>query len=379
MNELIAKLKEKSTPPWNFAFFMDTALYDPEAGYYTKNRLKLGKEGDFYTSNHVHPVFAETFARFFSDVFIKEKIQTAICEQGAGDGAFAYHTLSYFIREKPQVFKDLRYYIIESSPYHQRILLNRLDEFRDCVEIYASLSELREKVPHFDGIFFSNELLDAFPVHIVEQGEEGLKEVYVEPVNSSLHEKVLPCRNEEVINWIARFGPDLPPGFRTEVSLEMENWIRETAGWINKGMLVTVDYGYRNEELIQPERKEGSIRGYYNHEMVNDPLKRPGEMDLTSHIPWDAYEKIVSEEGFNFVCHERQDHFLLKAGLFSFLEEPSEMNPFSKEFKKNRAIQSLVHPGGISSSFQVNIYGRDLKEAENYSLFHEDPYQIKKP
>jgi len=377
MGNIIEKLKKKSNPPWNFATFMEVALYDSDLGYYTKLRQKLGKEGDFYTSNHVHPVFAETFGRFFLDIMTKEDMEPSICEWGAGDGSFAYHVLSYIKSQNKDIFQDMVYYIIESSPHHQSVLTKKLDTFKDKIRVFATFEEMIDERQSFQGILFSNELIDAFPVHIIEKYKDGLKEVLVDAIDDEFVENLVICENESIKEWFNQYGPVLPDGHRIEVNLSMKRWLSNVSSWLDKGMIVTVDYGYHNDEFQRPERREGSIRGYRNHQMIKNPLKYPGNMDLTSHIQWDAYDQIAMSEGLAKICFERQDKFLLKAGLFTFLQNPSNLNPFSDEFKKNRAIQSFVHPSGISSSFQVNIHGKELKNQDKYRLFNEDPYQIK--
>ncbi|WP_280768429.1 class I SAM-dependent methyltransferase [Salipaludibacillus daqingensis] len=379
MSRIIEKLKKESKPPWSFSEYMEVALYDSDIGYYTNKRKKLGKEGDFYTSNHVHPVFAKTFSRFFLDVIKTENMKPTICEWGAGDGSFAYHVLCYIESESPDLFQTITYYIIESSPHHQALLTDKLGRYKEKIKVFASLEEMKNDLSHFEGIIFSNELLDAFPVHIIEKTKDAFKEVMIEEVDQTLVEKLVLCDNHEIIDWMNQFGPPLPDGHRIEINLQMKDWLKEVASWLTKGMVVSVDYGYSNDDYQRPERKEGSIRGYRNHEMIKDPLQYPGDMDLTSHVQWDAYDQIAKNVGLTQVLFDRQDQFLLKAGLFSFLVTPKDMNPFSEEFKLNRAIQSFVHPSGISTSFQVNVHGKELRNKDNYQLFHEDPYQIKKP
>ncbi|MBU9712244.1 class I SAM-dependent methyltransferase [Evansella tamaricis] len=375
---VIEKLKKKSASPWSFSLYMETALYDPEYGYYKKDHIKLGKEGDFYTSNHVHPVFAKTFARFFSDVIKKEGLFPVICEWGAGDGRFARNVLSCLKENDGDLFEKVQYLIVETSPYHQRGIQETVGELYDKIQMFQDFEEVRQKLPSFNGIIFSNELIDAFPVDVVEKTESGYLEVKVDLVEGTLKEKLVPCSNKDIIHWLDHYGPELPLQHRTEINLSMKEWLRQVASWVNHGIIVTVDYGYSNNELIAPERRDGSLRGYYQHQMINNPLQYPGEMDLTSHIQWDAFRKILRENNFSEIFHERQDKFLLKAGLFTFLEEVKDYHPFSETFKLNRAIQTLVQPGGISSSFQVNIQGKNVVHSENYGLFNEDPYQINK-
>ncbi|UTR09424.1 SAM-dependent methyltransferase [Evansella sp. LMS18] len=377
MNDIISKLLAQSDPPWSYAEYINTALYHADAGYYMKEKTKLGKEGDFYTSNHVHPVFARTFARFFADVFKKEEFTPAILEAGGGDGRFASNVLSYFKDEEPELYEEIVYIIADASPYHRSTLNNLAEAYGGKVQIVSSAAFARKLMPGFSGIIFSNELIDALPVHSVVQGKGELLEAVVLPGEEALlKEELRVCENEQVINWINDYGPVLPEGFRTEVNLEMKELLKEFASWQKSGLLVTVDYGYTNEQLTLPERKEGSLRGYYKHQMVNSPLEMPGEMDITSHVQWDAFIKIGEDAGYSLIYHDNQDKFLLNGGLFKFLQEVRDPNPFSDSFRQNRAIQSLVQPGGISSAFQVNILGRDAARADEYKIFTEDPYSL---
>ncbi|MDG5788732.1 SAM-dependent methyltransferase [Evansella sp. AB-P1] len=378
MIDLVKKLEKMSMPPWSYSTYMATALYDEEIGYYMGESTKLGKEGDFYTSNHVHPVFQKTFGRFFQDVILKEEIPPLFCEWGAGDGRFAFTVLSYLQEVDKECFNQSRYIIIEASPYHQEVIREKLRPFSDRVFIYSNFEEVRSQYPTFEGIIFSNEFLDAIPVHVVEKKQESLFEVRVDIDNKkNLYEVLTPCEDGPLVQWIEQYGPELPIGHRFEISLSMKEWIRSIENWLQKGLVVTVDYGYSNEELLSEQRREGSLRGYYKHQLINDPLQHPGEMDLTAHVQWDAYRKIAKENGLIEVFHDFQDKFLLKAGLFTFLQAEANVNPFSESFKQNRAIHSLVYPGGISSTFHVNVQGVNLKNKSKYNLFTEDPYFLK--
>lgn len=374
MNQIKEILKKKSNPPWSYKEFMETALYDPDAGYYMKKTIKLGNKGDFYTSNHVHPVFQKTFGRFFVDVIRKENLSPIICEWGAGDGRFAKNILKYIKNNDEELYEHISYLIIEASPFHQAILLENLSEYKDKIKVFSTEQQAQVSYPVLEGIVFSNELIDAFPVHVVEKRNGELYEVMVDWVDDRFVEKTVLNQNKQLEDWLLKYGPELPENHRMEVCLSMVRWINNIHQWLQKGLLITVDYGYSNEELLLMERREGSLRGYYKHEMVNDPLKNPGEMDLTAHIQWDAFRKINDSNDAKEIFHDKQDKFLIHAGLFTFLNNAAGANPFSEAYKENRAIQSLVHPGGISSSFHVNVQGKGLKAEGEYKLFKEDPY-----
>lgn len=376
MKEIKERLLERSPAPWSYYDYMDVALYDEKVGYYMKEEIKLGKEGDFYTSNHVHPVFQKTFARFFLDIFHHENMERAICEWGAGDGRFAKNVLQHIKETDETVFNELSYYIIESSPYHRNVLKDTLIDYKKQVHIFSDMAEARDHIPYFEGIIFSNELIDAMPVYIVERDGDDLLEIKVDYDKNGFHEVKVPCENEDLIDWLFHYGPPLQDGFRTEINLPMKSWLENIATWVQKGMVVTVDYGYTNEELQLPERKEGSLRGYYKHKMIENPLLYSGEMDLTTHIQWDAFIEIAKEQGFHLIYHDQQDRFLVQAGLFTFLQEVTTFNPFSEKHRQNRGIQTLLDIGGISTFFQVNVQGKGLENVEEYRFFNEDPYEM---
>ncbi|SER82155.1 SAM-dependent methyltransferase [Salisediminibacterium halotolerans] len=377
MCSVAEQLRKRGNGPWDMATFMETALYDLSAGYYQSEKIKLGKDGDFYTSNHVHPVFGQTFARFFADVISSEQLPPVITELGAGEGRFSLSVLDYFAEFHPEIYESCYMILIEQSGDHRQRIEAALAGHKGKFDIYQSISEAVKANPELEGIIFSNEFFDALPVHQVERHAEKWYEVFVEDQNDKLAERVFKCGNDRLLQWLAQFGPDIPDGFRTEASPLMEARLKQLASWLKGGILVTADYGYRDEELKRPERKEGSLRGYRNHELVHNPLESPGEMDLTHHIHWDAYDKAAELNGLETIIHERQDQFLLKAGLFSFLQTPDTIDPFSDVFKLNRAIQSFVQPGGISSAFQVDVKGKNLANTVHYRYFNEDPYRIK--
>ncbi|WP_078577037.1 class I SAM-dependent methyltransferase [Salipaludibacillus agaradhaerens] len=365
MRNLINRLLECHDPPWDFAEYMEVALYDPAVGYYMQPEVKLGYKGDFYTSNHVHPVFAETLALYFMTVIKTQRLSPFICEWGAGDGQFANHALSYLKNQFPDFYNKLTYIILETSPYHRKVIEEKLQAHKKAISLYSSFAEITKSITSFEGIVFSNELIDAFPVHRVKMADSGLQEIKVALQDNQLVEITVPCENTDIINWLDTYGPKLPEGYSTEVNLALKEWMNQIRSWLNKGLLVTIDYGYKNDELVQPHRKDGSIRGYKNHHLVTNPLIKPGEMDLTAHVAWDAFNQLAEEQGFITSYHGSQEQFLIKSGILTFLDAEAHLNPFSEAFKKNQAIQSLLHPSGMSAFFQVNIQNLSLKNLNN--------------
>ncbi len=167
----------QSEGPITFHDFMAAALYDEEAGYYCRERQRWGREGDYRTSPERSVLFAATFAKYFARLFhdLGSPASWVVLEAGAGSGQFAEGVLDTLRLRSPEVFKATRYVIDELSPSSRALAAKRLARFGSQVE-FAGMADL-ESIPI--GIIFSNELLDAFPVHRVTLRNGELVEFFV--------------------------------------------------------------------------------------------------------------------------------------------------------------------------------------------------------
>jgi SAM-dependent MidA family methyltransferase len=354
----IKKSPDKRIP---FSKFMELALYHPTHGYYMKNRNKIGKDGDFLTSSLYSDVFASIFASVFSKTIELYDLPPIICELGGGTGKFANGVLDYLFLQYPDLFHQCKYLIVESSPFHRQVQQNEIKYPEKLVQM-TSLQNLKKEYPNFQGIVFSNEFFDAFPVEVIEKREGNLHQVYVTVnENNELCEILIPLENEKIIEYLEEQKIVLEEGQRFEIPLEMVQYIRELSRILEKTVMFTIDYGYTNKEWEFPEHKKGSLRGYYQHQLISDPYFQPGEIDLTTHIHLDALIQYGEKWGISFVQMMRQNEFLLSAGILQYLQEHADPNPFSPASKKNRAIRSLIMDGGISSAFHVVIQEKNVR------------------
>ncbi|WP_209123053.1 class I SAM-dependent methyltransferase [Alkalihalobacillus sp. BA299] len=362
---IISYIRNQPTQKLNYAEYMTKALYDPIYGYYMKDKDKVGKSGDFFTTSNVHPIFAKVFCSIFHEIIIKNNLPFIICEIGGGTGRFSYDLLIEWQSQFPESFDKLSYYLIEESPFHQKKQKALLSIFPN-VHFYRSIDQMN--LHPFEGIIFSNELIDAFPVHVVEKQDNILYEIFVS-INEfeKLHEIKEPLQNNAVKTWLQTYGPPLKNHQRIEVPLAMEKWIQQVSQFIKRGAIFTIDYGYWNEEWQQPEHREGSLRGYYQHQMVDNPLLYPCEMDLTTHIHLDPFIYIGNEYGLKTQLVTSQDRFLLAAGILKYLQENYDPNPFSEISKQNRAIRSLI-TSGMSMGFQVIFQTKSLTQIQSLSF-----------
>jgi len=346
-----------------YSQYMNLVLYHPVLGYYAKNKQKIGKNGDFYTSSHVSNVFGKLFAKIFAELVENETVHPSFCEIGGGTGRFLSEMLDEWKRISPETYDNLNVITIEKSAYHRELQIDQAESH--AITVIPSI----DKLPGlYSGIIFSNELFDAFPVEVIENRDSILYEVYITfNQNNELVEKLMPLTSRKIIQYLEWAEIQLLEGQRYEIPLKMLEYMDKLNDCTERALIFTVDYGYTNREWQHPARLEGSMRGYYRHQMMN-PLQHPFEMDITTHIHFDALEKRAEEYGWSLLESERQDEFLLKAGILSFLKYNDEVNPFGAIAKQNRAIRSLIMPEGISSFFHVYVHEKGSKCSEKNKI-----------
>ena len=339
--------------PITFHEWMKAALYDPAGGYYQRSDLqRWGREGDYRTSPERSELFAATFARYFAKLYhqLGQPEKWTIVECGAGDGRFAVGVLRTLADRFPAVFTATRYIIYELSDDARRSAQERLAEFTNRVEFCSDLPSVQ------CGIYFSNELLDAFPVHRLINGEEGLFELYVSVASNGEFEWTTgPVSTKRLAEFSESLN--LAAGQIVEINLEIDEWLSQVAERLSRGFVITVDYGSEADELYDPVRRpQGTLRAFSQHGFADNLLAQPGEVDITASVNWTQVKKVGERLGLKAVEFASQDEFLLNAGL---LEEMEYLMAKATGTAENAALttgaREMILPGGMASSFQVLV------------------------
>ena len=342
--------------PISFADFMEAALYDDEAGYYCRERRRWGREGDYRTSPERSVLFAATFANCFASLFQKLGVPGSwvVLESGAGSGEFAEGMLDTLLLRSPAVFKATRYVIDERSPSSRAVAAERLARFGSQVE-FARISDF-ESIPI--GIIFSNELLDAFPVHRVMVRSGELAEFFVKTNEAGRFEwSIQEPSTTDLESYFAGMSLRLAEGQIAEVNLGVKKWIGAAAETLGRGFLVTVDYGATAAELFSESvRPEGTLRSFSRHQFIDDLLAVPGEYDITSSVNWSDVMQTGVGFGLETITFERQDRFLMNEGLLEELElRVSETEDQAERSRLRSSCRDLILPNGMAASFQVLV------------------------
>lgn len=343
--------------PITFHDWMEAALYDPQEGYYRQaNRERWGREGDYRTSPEMSVLFAGTFAGYVARLYdVASSPPTwTIVESGAGAGHFAEVILETLESRFPHVFSATHYVLDETSSESGALAANRLAKFGSRVK-FGKLSDLEELS---NGIIFANELIDSFPVHRVTMRDGKLREFFVAVSDSGAFEwKIGRTSTSDIVNYFKRVDIQLVEGQIAEVNLQVEGWLRNACERLRRGYLIMVDYGLEATELFNSlEAQQGRLRGYYRHGHVSNILANPGEHDITTTVDWTFVKCLASDLALRCIEFERQDRFLLDAGLLEDLEaRVSEVRNQAEETRLRTTARAMILPDGMAASFQVLV------------------------
>lgn len=356
-SSLSERLREhiKRNGPLSFHDWMKAALYDASDGYYCRrDRTRWGREGDYRTSPERSSLFAATFARYFARLHdqLNQPARWTIAEVGAGNGQFAREVLQTLKTHFPAVFAATQYVIDEISPHSQTTLAERLKPFIDRVE-FSTL----DKIAIDAGIIFSNELLDAFPVHRITMVDGKRREFFVDVGPEGNFEWSIGLPTPGVVEHLEEAGIELKEGQVAEINIEIATWLKTVSTTLRAGYAVTVDYGAAADDLYSlVARPSGTLRGFRKHTIVENVLARPGEQDLTTTVDWTFVERTGNKLQLPVVDFDRLDKFLMRAGLLTQLD--SELQKCAGEAEKvklSTAARDMVLPDGMASHFQVMV------------------------
>ncbi len=347
-----------------FARFMELCLYHPQYGYYTSARTRIGKQGDFFTSSSVHSLFGRLVARQVVQLWqLLGEGPFTLVEQGAGEGFLCLDLLDALQDEAPELYSRIEYIIVELSSDHKRKQSDRLVSHVEAGRVsWCELSELKP----FVGCFLSNELVDAFPVHLVEKVNGELKEVLVHCVDDGFVEELGDLSDSRIADYFELSGKMLVEGNRAEINLASLDWIGQVCSRVIKGGLLTIDYGYPAAELLAPWRRTGTLLCYHRHQSSDNPYQHIGCQDITAHVNFTVMEKIAESHGFETLYFGEQYRFLMGLG---FLEDLLRLQALETDPTRAQALRmtlkNLILPdGGMGESFKVLLQAKGVEKAD---------------
>ncbi len=364
--ELVAAIASEIavSGPIPFVRFMELALYHPQFGYYMRppaaGSERIGWSGDFYTSSDVHPILGQGLARQARqiDSLLGHPDPFTVIEMGPGKGLLARDLLRTLLQEHDSLAQRIRLILVERSPAMRELQRKHLHEWLNAglvtwVENLDSVASAG-----VTGLLFSNELPDAFPVHRIQIVQGRAQEIYVDYVDGAFVERLHPPSIPDLQAHLDGLNIPLPEGYRTEVNLQALQWMKTVACAMDRGVVITIDYGHTAQDLYNADRSDGTLLCYYSQLTSEDPYQRVGEQDMTAHVDFSSLALAGEDHGLRVTGFTNQMSFLMGLGVEEMI---AGLEPESPAF---RAAIHLLRPEGMGRTFKVLVQHKGLEQPD---------------
>lgn len=254
-----------------FDKFMEFALHDPEHGYYAKHINTVGRTGDFSTSASLSNSLAKAISNWIrKESKIHQFKQIHVVEVGAGSGKLMHdimQQLSYLFRRR------CHFHIVETSDPLVEVQQKKLSK---NVNWHKSLADCLTQTKG-EAVIYSNELIDAFPVRVFKFQENKWSELYVHKKSRS---EVFQS-NSNPNNSAANTATNQ----RIEVHNSYKEWLETNLSSLNKGSMLTIDYGDKYPSLYH-KKPHGTLRAYSHHTALTGlaVYQNIGHQDITCDV-----------------------------------------------------------------------------------------------
>lgn len=339
--KLCAEITQRG--PISFPDFLDIALYDPQLGYYAKQTQQVGRDGDFYTSVSVGPLFGQLLARRFFKWWQDQGKPDSwrILEIGAHDAKLAADILATIASLCPQAWNQLEYAIVEPLPLLRESQIQKLTPLAAKLNITADFDSL----PNAQGIAFANEILDALPFHLIRRNHSQWQELFV---THPLAFKPKPIDPTSALGVkTSALGAAFPEDYQTEIRTNYGAFLKQISRCIEDGLLLFIDYGFAAPEYYDPHRTRGTLRTFSKHQAAEDPLDRPGEIDITAHVDFTDLAREAQPFGWAPIHFSSQGSYLTQLAT-EMIQKQKLGTP-----KDIAQFRTLTHPGHLGASFHV--------------------------
>lgn len=339
---------------------MDLALYWPRGGYY-RGPSPTGADGDFYTAPGAHPAFGALLCIQLFQMWrlLDRQNPFWVVEAGAGNGLLARDVVDFAGQIAPDFRAALQYICLDTSPSTQG---------SNPQSLASDVLPLSSVV----GCILSNELLDAFPVHVVEKRDGRLQEVYVILRNDNIVEELGEPSTPALRERLETLGVELAEGQRAEINLAMTSWLEEAARALKRGYVVTIDYGREADDLYSQERFRGTLTTFFRHTQTDNPYVRVGRQDMTSQVDFTTLMRHGEDSGLTNLAYLTQARFLTNLGLRRWVAHLPSMGLPQQQRDANRmGMLRLVRPDGMGN-FKVLIQGKNVPDEPLWAIEPSD-------
>lgn len=350
MTPLFSELRDEilANGPIGLDRYMALCLGHPIHGYY-RNRDPFGVTGDFTTAPEISQMFGELVGLWIASVAAAMTPgRLILVELGPGRGTLMADALRAISRVMPGLSFEL--HLVETSPVLKALQAQRLEAY------HPTWHEEVACLPEGPAIVIANEFFDALPIRQFQRTERGWCErlVGLDPEVKALVFG-LSAEPDRTIAAEAPVGILLTlPGVALDLTRRLAGRLA-----LQGGVCLAIDYGHRHPGFGD------TLQAVEGHRFV-DPLARPGEADLTSHVDFAALAKAAESAGARVQGPVEQRDFLLRLGLAERAERLVRGGNKAQAEAVAAAFARLTETGrrGMGSLFKAMAFGhpglRDL-------------------
>ncbi|MDQ7057799.1 MAG: SAM-dependent methyltransferase [Ghiorsea sp.] len=361
LTEHILSLMQNKGGAISFYDWMQAALYQPKLGYYESESI-FGKAGDFTTAAAMGSWLSMGFAESINKAWqaMGKPVDWTLLEQGGGNGDLLCNTLDQLVTLgliPPHIIA------VETSAQLRQRQANNFVKHGVNIQQTTHLQDIK---PVKNLIMFSNELPDAFPVRAfsykqqqtIERGVDWDGEKFIWTDLQPLH---TPITSNIQAQW--------QEGYISEFNPNLQSWQETIANIADKAVILTVDYGYTQQEYYRATRIEGTLMGHYKHQVVEDVLKlSPGVCDITAHIDFTALKKAGEDVGLQTIAYTTQGAWLAQSQAVQQHMQTLAANPSVDNIAQITQAKRLMLPTGMGESFKLLIQSKGINKKDSQTL-----------
>ncbi len=339
MKKIVSILKKKSIP---LDKFINISLYDKKFGYYIKKN-PFGKDGDFITSPLISGLFAEMIAiwcvAYWENLGKPKKI--LIVELGPGDGSLCIDLLNAF-KKFEDFYKSLKINLLEVSKKLKKLQRGKIHNKK--VKWINKINEIN----YGPIIFLGNEFFDSLAIKHLKKKKGILSEKYVILSNSNKNFKFTYKKTDKKKFEYLNIMKPTSTNNIIEYPIDSINYLKYISQKINKydGSILMFDYGYTKN------KNKNTLQSVFKHK-YNNIFSEIGNSDITSHINFLLFKKILSKNNLEVKRIINQNEFLLKMGILERANILSKNMTFIKKANMYYRLKKLLNENEMGSLFKV--------------------------
>ena len=345
--QIIKEIFEQVDEILPFNRFMDIALYSQKYGYYEKLGDIFGKFGDFTTAPEMGSLFAKCIQNEVENVL--RQIGGDFYELGAGSGRLSKTILE--CSPKIQIDHVPNFNIVEISINLTRVQ-KRLLGSDSPVTWLDGLNDIQ-----INGFLIANELLDAMPARCFRKEENHVTELGVGLIDDELSWRP---KNSVVPKYIIEQLAEKREGHCAEFIDGLYGWLENIFKHSGQIVFIILDYGSLREELYHDNRRDGSIKCHYKHQLSYDPLASPGLKDITVSVDFSLLADYATQVGFDVLGFVPFEKLLTNLGIMGIFSEEIKNSP-KENFSLSHEAKQLLMPNEMGYAVKAMALGKNFE------------------